>query len=112
MSFPDDGPQAPRIRPSVVRKRKSKAKHKYRPEWMPLLLKRQAGLCFYCKRRISAGNEAQRNGARRATIDHVKPVSQQGYNKLENLVAACTPCNAKKGSMDASTFIKTMKGAD
>ncbi len=98
----------PRIRPAVVRKRKSEAKHKYRPEWMPELLKRQQGLCFYCKHPIGVGIKKERGHKRRATLDHVKPVSQQGYNKLENLVAACSPCNSRKGSMEASCFIRLL----
>eukprot|EP00897_Mesotaenium_endlicherianum_P001560 jgi/Mesen1/1431/ME001303S00472 len=31
------------------------------------------------------------------TIDHVKPLSRGGGWSWENLVAACAPCNAKKG---------------
>jgi len=32
------------------------------------------------------------------TIDHVIPVSRGGRNTWENVVAACSPCNSKKGS--------------
>ena len=32
------------------------------------------------------------------TIDHVIPVSRGGKNTWENVVAACGPCNSKKGN--------------
>ena len=33
-----------------------------------------------------------------ATIDHVMPKSRGGPDTWENLVAACTPCNNRKGN--------------
>lgn len=102
--------RAPRISPAVVRKRKSVRKHKYRPEWMPELLKRQSGKCFYCQCPIAEGrSSAERRGKRRATMDHFKAVSQQGYNKLSNLVAACGPCNGRKGAMDGQEFLAIVR---
>lgn len=37
-------------------------------------------------------------GPNMATMDHVLPVAQGGAATVENLVAACKPCNARKGN--------------
>jgi hypothetical protein len=46
-----------------------------------------ASLCFYCGR-----------ASQRMTRDHVMPISLGGQTTLDNLVPACTRCNALKGS--------------
>ena len=35
---------------------------------------------------------------RELTRDHVLPISRGGSDKWENVVAACSPCNLRKGS--------------
>ena len=42
--------------------------------------------CQYCGER------------RPLTIDHVQPVSRGGLHRWENVVAACGPCNTRKGN--------------
>lgn len=49
------------------------------------VLARDAHSCQYC-------------GARAETIDHVLPRSRGGPHTWENVVAACRPCNLRKGS--------------
>ncbi|MEM1271743.1 MAG: HNH endonuclease [Bacteroidota bacterium] len=50
------------------------------------VLRRDAGRCQYC-------------GVHdRLTIDHVQPKSRGGKDTWENLVAACVPCNNRKGN--------------
>lgn len=51
------------------------------------VLRRDAHRCQYCGDRDSL------------TIDHVLPRSRGGKDAWENLVAACVPCNNKKGSL-------------
>ncbi len=50
------------------------------------IMKRDEYSCQYCGRK---GN---------LTIDHVIPKSRGGPESWENLVAACHPCNSKKGN--------------
>lgn len=50
------------------------------------ILKRDGHKCAYCGR-----------GDLPLTIDHVIPKSKGGDESWENLVAACLPCNNKKG---------------
>lgn len=50
------------------------------------VLRRDQNTCQYC------GSRGQ------LTIDHVHPKSRGGKDVWENLVAACVPCNNKKGS--------------
>jgi len=44
--------------------------------------------CQYCGIRLSD---------KKLTIDHVLPLSKGGRHSWENVVAACAPCNNKKG---------------
>ena len=50
------------------------------------VLRRDGHRCAYC------------DAAERLTIDHVVPKSRGGRDTWENLVAACTPCNNRKGN--------------
>jgi len=49
------------------------------------VLRRDGGTCQYCGSR------------ERLTVDHVLPKSRGGKDTWENLVAACVPCNNRKG---------------
>jgi 5-methylcytosine-specific restriction endonuclease McrA len=49
------------------------------------VMRRDRGRCQYCGSRD------------RLTIDHVLPKSRGGKDTWENLVAACVPCNNRKG---------------
>ena len=50
------------------------------------ILRRDGNRCQYC-----GSND-------RLTLDHVVPKSQGGPDSWDNLVAACVPCNNKKGN--------------
>jgi len=52
------------------------------------ILKRDNGTCQYCGRRFSD-----------MTTDHVVPRSMGGVDAWENLVCACSDCNARKGGL-------------
>lgn len=45
--------------------------------------------CQYCCETVSRSN---------VTMDHVLPISKGGKTNWENIVAACGPCNHKKGN--------------
>ena len=53
------------------------------------ILLRDNNTCQYCNNRLPEGE---------LTIDHVIPRSKGGTNIWENVVAACKPCNQKKGN--------------
>ncbi len=50
---------------------------------------RDASTCQYCGKKCSS---------KELTIDHVIPVSKQGPENWNNVVAACRRCNQKKGN--------------
>ena len=60
-------------------------------EWM-FQIERQMGLCFYCS--IPLRDET---GRWRGTRDHLTPVCKGGTDNIDNIVAACWPCNKRKG---------------
>ena len=45
--------------------------------------------CQYCSQEFSRNN---------LTLDHVRPLSLGGRTKWDNIVAACGPCNTRKGN--------------
>ena len=53
------------------------------------LFRRDNHACLYC------GKPLRRSAL---TRDHVIPLSRGGRDRWENVVAACSPCNLKKGS--------------
>ena len=65
------------------------------PRMLPLgvtrrgVLKRDNLTCQYCGRSLSSSD---------LTLDHVLPRSRGGKNTWENVVAACKPCNHRKGN--------------
>lgn len=73
--------------PSVIRLKRLVRRG---PSRIPLnrrnVLRRDRYTCQYCGRQ---GSEL--------TVDHVLPKSRGGQSTWENLVAACRPCNLKKG---------------
>ena len=52
------------------------------------ILYRDDFTCQYCAKKFSL---------KELTMDHVVPVSRGGENTWQNVVAACAPCNTKKG---------------
>lgn len=55
-----------------------------------LLRLKQDGLCGICKKKLQKGQFYN--------IDHIQPISMNGYHTLENLQATHAGCNRAKGS--------------
>jgi 5-methylcytosine-specific restriction endonuclease McrA len=70
-----------------------------------ILFARDNYRCQYCsKHRNDLGRRD------RLTRDHVKPISKGGLNTWDNVVTACTKCNARKGNrlpMECGMYPKT-----
>lgn len=66
------------------------------------LFSEQNGLCFLCDRRMPKVGEHQKNRAK-VTMEHVVPLSQGGEDSWENVVAAHSICNARKGGRSPTT---------
>lgn len=82
----------------------------FRNRFLKRLQKQQNLICHYCKssplvRNNQAPYSIKEN--KKATIDHVIPVSKGGKEFLiENLVVCCARCNRKKADLDLNDFIK------
>ncbi|MEO5825180.1 MAG: HNH endonuclease signature motif containing protein [Gemmatimonadales bacterium] len=63
-------------------------------EW---LLARHGSVCAYCGTRVPAET---------ITLDHVRPRrGQSAYDRADNLVLACRPCNAAKADTPLMAFL-------
>lgn len=60
------------------------------------VLARDGYRCCYCTRRKAN------------TIDHVRPRSKGGRHRWENVVASCSPCNARKADLSVADAGLTM----
>ena len=58
-----------------------------------ILFARDTYRCQYCSK-----HRDELNRKERLTRDHVKPLSRGGTNSWDNVVTACTKCNARKGN--------------
>lgn len=63
--------------------------------------------CQYCGRtNLFVGKTKKRSPERRATVDHVIPLSKGGgLIDKDNVVICCLPCNVAKGSTDPESFL-------
>jgi 5-methylcytosine-specific restriction endonuclease McrA len=62
------------------------------------LERRQSNLCFYCDEPVVKPPPGERTVVelkeqRWGTIDHLRPLSRGGSNKLNNMVLACVGCH-------------------
>lgn len=62
------------------------------------LVEAQGGRCAYCGVRFTMDDIDVDEEAVWATFDHVVPRSRKGSNSIRNGLAACSPCNVRKGN--------------
>ena len=78
---------------TVLRRSGGRSYQKHR-EW---LLENHGPVCAYC---------GQKGLAERMTLDHVRPRrGQSAYDRPDNLVLACSECNAQKADMPFMAFL-------
>ena len=68
--------------------------------------------CTYCKQPdlIIEENGMNIPNSKKATIDHVVPISKGGgVFDVNNITVACDKCNSKKSDMSLEDFLKIMK---
>ena len=68
----------------------------YRTNLRAAVLHRDGNRCVYCDR--SGKNN-------KLELDHVKPRSDNGSDRYDNLVASCQGCNRRKGSLPLEQFL-------
>ena len=60
----------------------------------------QRGKCLYCNVVFSKGMRPSR--------DHVVPLSNDGTNSADNIVAACRSCNSRRGDIPFGTYCRLL----
>lgn len=63
--------------------------------------RRDGGRCFYCQRRLPAGNWG---------LDHIVSRAQEGRHTADNAAACCGDCNREKGEQGAAEFLASLHG--
>lgn len=76
---------------------KSKLSPKEKAAYAATLYKEQDGRCNGCEKKLPKRN---------LTIDHKKPVSKGGTDRLSNLQLLCANCNAIKGNAKTQAQLK------
>lgn len=71
----------------------------HRPELRRAVHAREAGVCFYCRKRLTRFTMC---------LDHVIPRVYSGRNGYRNLVSCCAECNALKGQRSAKEFLRKL----
>ncbi len=72
--------------------------------WLARHVERQNRRCAYCGIPMFLPPERGKPADRRATLDHVVPLTRGGADSEENTVAACEACNLAKADMTAHAF--------
>lgn len=84
----------------IVEKQARKAKSRpVKDRMMGALLTRQDNACFYCGCLLSRGVDNGLGSAALASFEHIVPLNKGGPDTLDNMVAACEPCNRDAGSL-------------
>lgn len=65
------------------------------------LFNQQAGICPYCMEDMTL----EKGFISTATLDHIIPKMRGGKDLNNNLLAACSQCNHKKGSKSLALFL-------
>ncbi len=67
------------------------------------LYKSQKGICLGCRKKVPMGG---------MQVDHIKPLSRGGGERLTNLQLLCGRCNAMKGDGTMAELRKRLKAKD
>lgn len=86
---------------------------------LDFLYARQRGICGYCQSRMwhlrkKRGGKFKGSLLRQdfvASTDHIVPRCKGGSDRIDNVIAACTGCNNRKGDMDATVWQSTLREA-
>lgn len=97
LDSPSSGPIRLRFRSANPELRLEQADFFNRPELRRAIHAREAGLCFYCRKRLTRSVMC---------LDHVIPRVRSGRNSYRNLVSCCSECNSQKGQQAASAFLR------
>lgn len=63
----------------------------------------QSGKCCYCSKEMTLPKSKSPNAESScATVEHLRPVSEGGSDKLNNLAIACRKCNELRGASGAN----------
>lgn len=71
--------------------------------------KRDGHKCTYCTTSLVKSGFTEDPTVPYLTVDHVVPRNKGGNNHMSNLTTSCQPCNANKGSLLLTEFIRAFE---
>jgi len=80
---------------------KPPTKREEKPDWFwDWFYAHHKGRCFFCGRSIPR---------KRASLDHLIPLTRLGQDEAQNLVLSCSWCNKDKGTMTAEEYLEYLE---
>ena len=73
------------------------------------IYQRTEGRCHICRKQLSLRNYGVFGKRGAWEVEHSKPRSKGGTDHMNNLYAACIPCNRKKGN-SSTTSVRSTNG--
>lgn len=77
---------------------------RYDDETLSAIFDKTSGQCEYCTKLLAWSNYGLRGRRGAWEVDHSVPVSHGGTDHLNNLFAACIPCNREKRARTGRSF--------
>lgn len=83
----------------------------FNPDKREKVLEQSNGVCSYCGKELRANHFVAKGERMKKlmTVDHIKPKSKGGSNKLYNLTASCNKCNQDKADNCSPSTRKVTK---
>jgi len=75
----------------------------YAKEQLKSIFDRTSGYCHICRKQLAFTNYGKKGNRGAWEVEHSKPKAKGGTNHLNNLYAACIPCNRDKGVVTTRT---------
>ena len=78
---------------------------RYSDDLLKSIYYKSDGYCAYCRKKLAFVNYGNPGARANWEVDHDIPISREGSNEFNNLVAACFNCNRSRGDLTCREFM-------